>query len=128
MGDGRRVGGSVEAKESQPMKKLATLLCAVALVAVASLSARADEAKPVAGAKQATAAEKTHVVEAEVVSVDATAKTLTIKGDPNKTVAVDASAVGSLKDLKSGDKVKLTCRDNEKGEHQAVTKISKETK
>ena len=112
------------------MKNLATLLCAVALVAVASLSARADEAKakPAAAAKQATAAEKTHTVEAEVVSADAAAKTLTIKGDPNKTVAVDASAVGSLKDLKAGDKVKLTCRDNEKGEHQAVTKIAKETK
>jgi FtsP/CotA-like multicopper oxidase with cupredoxin domain len=111
------------------MKKLATLLCAVALVAVASLSARADEAKPAAApAKQATAAEKTHTVEAEVVSADAAAKTLTIKGDPNKTITVDASAVGSLKDLKAGDKVKLTCRDNEKGEHQAVTKIAKETK
>jgi hypothetical protein len=79
-------------------------------------------------AKQATAAEKTHTVEAEVVSADAAAKTLTIKGDPNKTITVDASAVGSLKDLKAGDKVKLTCRDNEKGEHQAVTKIAKETK
>jgi FtsP/CotA-like multicopper oxidase with cupredoxin domain len=111
------------------MKKLATLLCAVALVAVANLAAKADEAKPAAApAKQATAAEKTHVVEAEVVSADATAKTLTIKGEPNKTVAVDASAVGSLKDLKAGDKVKLTCRDNDKGEHQAVTKIAKETK
>jgi FtsP/CotA-like multicopper oxidase with cupredoxin domain len=111
------------------MKKLATLLCAVALVAVANLAAQADEAKPAAApAKQATAAEKTHTVEAEVVSADATAKTLTIKGEPNKTVAVDATAVGSLKDLKSGDKVKLTCRDNEKGEHQAVTKIAKETK
>jgi FtsP/CotA-like multicopper oxidase with cupredoxin domain len=111
------------------MKKLATLLCAVALVAVANLSAQADEAKPAAApAKQATAAEKTHTVEAEVVSADAAAKTLTIKGEPNKTVAVDATAVGSLKDLKAGDKVKLTCRDNEKGEHQAVTKIAKETK
>jgi Cu/Ag efflux protein CusF len=113
------------------MKKLATLLCAVAVVAVASLAVQADEAKKPAAApaaKQATAAEKTHVVEAEVVSADAAAKTITIKGDPNKTVAVDASAVAHLKDLKAGDKVKLTCRDNEKGEHQAVTKIAKETK
>ena len=111
------------------MKKLATLLCAVALVAVANLAAKADEAKPAAApAKQAAAAEKTHVVEAEVVSADAVAKTITIKGEPNKTVAVDATAVGSLKDLKAGDKVKLTCRDNDKGEHQAVTKIAKETK
>jgi glucose/arabinose dehydrogenase len=115
------------------MKKLATLLCAV--VAVASMAsaqsaAPAPEQKQPAAdaAKQATASEKTHTVEAEVVSADATAKTLTIKGDPNKTVTVDAAAAGSLKDLKSGDKVKLTCRDNDKGEHQAVTKISKEMK
>ena len=114
------------------MKKLATLLCAVAVIAAAGM-ASAQSADPqqqpaAAAAKQATAAEKTHVVEAEVVSADATAKTLTIKGEPNKTVAVDAAAVGSLKDLKAGDKVKLTCRDNDKGEHQAVTKIAKETK
>ena len=69
---------------------------------------------------------KTHVVEAEVVSADATAKTLTIKGDPNKTVAVDASAVSSLKSLKAGEKVKLTCRDSAKGEHEAVTHITVE--
>ena len=83
----------------------------------------ADAAKPAAAA-----AVKTHVVDAEVVSADATAKTITIKGEPNKTVAVDAAAVGSLKDLKAGDKVKLTCRDNEKGEHQAVTQIAKDAK
>ena len=115
------------------MKKLATLLCAVAVVAVAGMasaqSAEPQQKQPAADtAKQAAAAEKTHVVEAEVVSADAVAKTITIKGEPNKTVAVDASAVGSLKDLKAGDKVKLTCRDNDKGEHQAVTKIAKETK
>jgi glucose/arabinose dehydrogenase len=115
------------------MKKIAALLCAVAIVAVAGMasaqSAEPQQKQPAADtAKQATAAEKTHTVEAEVVSADATAKTLTIKGEPNKTVAVDAAAVGSLKDLKAGDKVKLTCRDNDKGEHQAVTKIAKETK
>jgi len=111
------------------MKKLATLLCAVAVVAVASMGSAqtADTKKPADAAKPAAAA-KTHVVEAEVVSTDATAKTLTIKGDPNKTVTVDAAAVGSLKDLKSGDKVKLTCRDNDKGEHEAIVKIAKETK
>jgi FtsP/CotA-like multicopper oxidase with cupredoxin domain len=112
------------------MKKFATLLCAVAVVAVASLGSAqtADTKKPAADSKPAAAAEKTHVVEAEVVSTDATAKTITLKGDPNKTVTVDAAAVGSLKDLKSGDKVKLTCRDNEKGEHVAVTKIAKDSK
>ena len=113
------------------MKKLATLLCAVAVVAVAGLaSAQATDAKkPAAPAAKpaAAAAVKTHVVDAEVVSADATAKTLTIKGDPNKTVPVEAAALAHLKDLKSGDKVKLTCRDNEKGEHQAITKIAMAT-
>jgi hypothetical protein len=89
----------------------------------------------VASASQATAPTtpaakaavvKTHVVEAEVVSADVTAKTLTIKGDPNKTVPVDAAAAASLKTLKAGEKVKLTCRDNDKGEHEAVTQITVE--
>jgi opacity protein-like surface antigen len=118
------------------MKKLATLLCAVAVVAVAGMASAqsADQPQqPAAAAKQAPApaapaAEKSKTIDAEVVSADATAKTLTIKGDPNKTLTVDASAVGSLKDLKSGDKVKITCRQNDMGETQAVTKITKEMK
>jgi hypothetical protein len=36
---------------------------------------------------------------------------------------VDAKAVASVKDLKAGQKVTLTCRDNEKGEHEAVTGV-----
>jgi FtsP/CotA-like multicopper oxidase with cupredoxin domain len=106
------------------MKKLALLLCGLLVVAgVASASQATTPAKP---AKPAAAAVKTHTLEAEVVSADATAKTLTIKGDPNKTMPVDASAVAHLKDLKAGEKVKLTCRDNEKGEHQAITHIAVE--
>ena len=107
------------------MKKLTLLLCALFVVAgVASASQATAPAKPAAPAK-ATAV-KTHVVEAEVVSADATAKTLTIKGDPNKTMPVDASAATHLKSLKAGEKVKLTCRDNDKGEHQAITHITVE--
>jgi hypothetical protein len=106
------------------MKKLALLLCALFVVAgVASASQATAPAKP---AKPMAATSKTHVVEAEVVSTDAMAKTLTIKGDPNKTVPVDASAASHLKTLKAGEKVKLTCRDNEKGEHQAITHIEVE--
>ena len=41
-------------------------------------------------------------------------------------MAVDATAVGSLKALKAGEKVKLTCRDNAAGEHQAITHITPE--
>jgi Cu/Ag efflux protein CusF len=107
------------------MKKLTLLLCALFVVAgVASASQATTPAKP---AKPAAAASKTHVVEAVVVSADATAKTLTIKGETgDKTVPVDAAAAAHLKTLKSGDKVKLTCRDNEKGEHQAISHITVE--
>jgi hypothetical protein len=71
------------------------------------------------------AAGKTHDVTAEVVSVDAAAKTITIKGDDGqpKTVPVQGDAVKSLETVKAGDHVVLTCMDNEKGEHQAVTGI-----
>jgi len=103
------------------MRKLALLLSVLLVAGVASAQTTAP-----AKAKDTAPAVKTHVVEAEVVSADATAKTLTIKGDPNKTVAVDTAAVGSLKNLKSGDKVKLTCRDDAKGEHQAITHITME--
>jgi glucose/arabinose dehydrogenase len=113
------------------MKKFAMLF---ALVGVASISA-AQDTKPVEPAKaekvQAPAAKteaalttKTHEVEAEIVSFDATAKTVTIKGTPdNKTVPVDAKAVASVKELKAGDKVTLLCRDDEKGAHQAVAGV-----
>jgi hypothetical protein len=116
------------------MKKFALMF---ALVGVAGLSA-AQDTKPVEPAKaakaeakkietpkaEATVAGKTHEVEAEIVSYDAAAKTLTLKGSPdNKTVPVDAKAVASVKDLKAGDKVTLLCRDNEKGEHQGVAGV-----
>jgi glucose/arabinose dehydrogenase len=115
------------------MKKIALMF---ALVGVAGLSA-AQDTKPAVPAKaekvekaqaptktEATLATKTHEVEAEVVSYNADAKTLTIKGTPdNMTVPVDAKAVASVKELKAGDKATLLCRDNEKGEHQAVAGV-----
>jgi hypothetical protein len=116
------------------MKKLALMF---ALMGVAGI-ATAQDTKPVAPAKdakveatkaeaaktEATLAGKTHEVEAEIVSYDATAKTLTIKGTPdNKTVPVDAKAVASVKELKAGDKVTLQCRDNDKGEHLGVAGV-----
>ena len=68
---------------------------------------------------------KKHDVTAEVISVDATAKTITIKGEDGKpkTVPVQGNAIKSLETVKAGDRVTLTCTDNEKGEHQAVTEI-----
>ena len=75
----------------------------------------------------ALAAGKTHDMAAEVVSVDAKAKTITIKDEKgeNHTAPLMGAAIGEAKALKAGDKVKCTCQDNEKGEHQGVTAIKK---
>ena len=71
------------------------------------------------------AGDKTHEVKAQVVSADLEGKKLTIKDDTgaNKTVPVMGKAIESLKNVKAGDWVILTCMDNEKGEHQGVTDI-----
>jgi len=106
------------------MKKLTLLLCA--LFVVASVASASQAPAPAKVDKPVATAVKTHVVEAEVVSADVTAKTLTIKAEPNKTVTVEGAALAQLKDLKMGEKVKLTCRDNDKGEHQAITHIKVE--
>ena len=103
------------------MKKLAVLL-SLALVVVAA--APLVHAAPMASSHAAMSG-KTHEVEAEVVSVDNAKHTLTIKGEKdNKTVPVDHKALASLKTVKAGDKVTLTCWDNAKGEHVKVTAIA----
>jgi hypothetical protein len=109
------------------MKKFALLLSLVFVAGVVAV--RADEAKPAAKAtaaeKAAPAAAKSHDVTAEVVSVDAAKNTITLKGEKeNHTAPVEGKAVAALKTVKAGDKVTVTCRDNEKGEHQAVTAIA----
>jgi hypothetical protein len=89
---------------------------APAAKAPAKTTAKASTAKPAVG--------KTHEVDAEIVATDATAKTITIKADPdNKTVPVEGKALAALKNHKAGDKVTLVCRDNDKGEHQAIVDI-----
>jgi hypothetical protein len=107
------------------MKKIAMLLSvALAVVATAPL-AHAAKVTAKAPAKAAMAG-KSHEVQAEVVSADPAKSTLTIKGDKdNKTVPVDKKAWASLKTVKAGDKVTLTCWDNAKGEHVKVTAIAK---
>ncbi len=119
------------------MKKVALLISIVfaAGVAMAQDAAKATDAKvpAKAEAKATTAAPakpamKLHKVEAEVVSTDAAAKTITIKGEngaENKTAPVEGKAVAALKNVKAGEKYTLTCRDNEAGEHQAVVAIMK---
>jgi PDZ domain-containing secreted protein len=99
------------------MKTLALILSLGLLGSVASASTY----------QAATTTEKNHQVQAEVVSVDTAKNTLTIKGSDGmeKTATVEGAAVSELKNVKSGDKVTVTCRDNEKGEHKAVTAIKK---
>ena len=94
------------------MKKLVSVL---GILAVAGLLM----------AQAANAAGKTHDETATVVATDTTAKTITIKDEKggDKVIPVLAGAVDSLKTVKAGDTVVLTCQDNEKGEHTGVTAI-----
>jgi hypothetical protein len=121
------------------MKKFALLLSFVfaAGVAAAHEVPKADAAKAPATAESkattatththaAKSAMKTHKVEAEVVSTDLAAKTITIKSEgENKTAPVEGKAASALKNAKPGEMWTLTCRDNEAGEHQAVIAMTK---
>lgn len=114
------------------MKK-SLMFLSVVLVAGVAFAQEATKPAEKAPAAQTTAtaakpAEKTHEVPAEIVSVDAMAKTVTIKADPaNKTLPADEKAITALKD-KTGQKVTLLCRDNEKGEHVAVAGVKADAK
>ena len=96
------------------MKRVVSILVVAAFALAATLPA--------------LAAGKTHDVKAEIVSVDVEKKMVTIKDEKgaNKTVPVLASAVASLKDLKPGDHVMLTCQDDDSGQHQGVAGIKVE--
>ena len=91
---------------------LALVLVAGVAVAQAANTKSASEKAP-AKTTSAKAATKTHVVEGEVVSADATAKTITVKvSGEDKTVPVHGKAAARLASLKAGEKVALTCVDN----------------
>jgi ribosomal protein S1 len=109
------------------MKKF-LLPLALVLVAGVGVAQAADtkpaEKAPAKAAAPAKAMHKTHVVEGEVVSTDATAKTITVKvAGEDKTVPVHGKAAARLSSLKAGEKVALTCVDNEKGEHLYASAI-----
>src|SRR5262245_16124731 len=117
------------------MKKFAMLLSLafVAGVAVAEEAKKPAEAPkaPAAAAAPAVAAPaaKAESVDAEVVSVDATAKTITVKGEKeNKTFSVDAKALASLKTVKAGEKVSLTVANNAVTEIKAAKAAAPEKK
>ncbi|HEY3175641.1 MAG TPA: hypothetical protein VGK94_07760 [Candidatus Polarisedimenticolia bacterium] len=95
------------------MKKLFSILSILAVAGLAfALTANAGD-------------KKTHEMTVTVVSMDVTAKTITVKDEKGveKTAPVLAEALESLKTLKAGDMVVLTCLDNDKGEHQGVSAI-----
>ena len=104
------------------MKKLALLL--PLLPAAGVVFAQGTSKTETASKMQQAVAAKTHQVTAEVVSVDTQKHTITLKGDTaNNTSPVEGKALAALKSVKAGEKVTVTCRDNDKGEHQAVTEI-----
>jgi cold shock CspA family protein len=66
-----------------------------------------------------------HDVQAELVSFDAKAKTVTFKTEDGKqkTAPVMESALAGLQSMKPGQKVVFTCADDEEGEHLGVSKV-----
>lgn len=93
------------------MKKWAPVLATLMALVVATAYAAQQPAKG-----------KTHQVSGEVVSVDSTGKTVTLKTAEGQTstLAVEGAALKRLANLKAGETITATCRDNEKGEHQAI--------
>jgi hypothetical protein len=113
------------------MKKFLLPLALVLAAGVAVQAAETKAASKSTGKTTATAKStmhKSHVVDAEVVSADAAAKTITVKiNGEDKTVPVHGKATTRLSSLKAGEKVALTCVDNAQGEHQYVSAIKVET-
>jgi hypothetical protein len=73
----------------------------------------------------AAATGKTHDLKATVVSVDIPAKKITFKDEAGTTTTAPVldRAVETLKTFKGGEKVVLTCQDNESGNHEGVIAI-----
>jgi hypothetical protein len=73
----------------------------------------------------AVAMGKTHDVKGTIVSVNLEGKTITFKDETgmSTTAPVLDAAAGSLKSVKAGEQVTLTCQDNDKGEHQGIIRI-----
>jgi hypothetical protein len=100
------------------MKKLSILFAAFVLVASVA-SAQGTTAKPKAAGKALT-----HAVNAEIVSTDAKAKTITLKvAGKSETLPIQGKAIAEMAAFKAGDKVKATCKDNAQGQHEAITNL-----
>ncbi len=73
----------------------------------------------------AAATSKTHDMKGTVVAVNVEGKTITFKDDSGASITsrVLDPAAPSLKNVKAGETVTLTCQDNEKGEHEGIIRI-----
>jgi hypothetical protein len=96
------------------MKKLALLVCAVLVAGLA-----------LGQVTSAVAAGKTHDMKGTVVSMDVAGKKLTFKDESgtSMTAPVLGKAVETLKTLKAGEAITVTCQDNEKGDHEGISAI-----
>ena len=109
------------------MKKIVLALAvAVATAAAANAQTAATKAPALKPANQTKSAAKTHEpkaapMRAEVVSTDATAKTITVKDSSGSNVTLTATggAVAELSKVKAGDMVMVTKSENN------ATKITK---
>src|SRR5436309_10555672 len=97
------------------MKRAAILLCAI--LAVGLVFAGMEKEQKSMG--------KSHKMTVELVSVDMEAKTITVKDEKGETQTAPllGKTIEAVKNYKVGDKLVVTCQDNEKGEHQGVTHI-----
>jgi hypothetical protein len=110
------------------MKKLSLLLSL--LLAAGLVYAQTPEQPPAKAEPSTAKAEKTQQVEAEVVAVDVTAKTITIKKDmaaEPQTLPVEGKAVSALKDVTTGQKYRLVCKNDTAGMAKTVVDIKKPT-
>jgi glucose/arabinose dehydrogenase len=112
-------------EEASVKKIVLALAVAVATAAAANAQTTASKA-PVAKSTAQTHAAKAHTekaapMKAEVVSTDATAKTITVKdaSGSNVTLTATGGAVAELSKVKAGDMVMVTKADNN------ATKITK---
>jgi hypothetical protein len=99
------------------MKRLALLVCAVLVAGLA-----------LGQVTSAVAAGKTHEMKGTVVSMDVAGKKLTFKDESgtSMTAPVLGQAVDTLKTLKAGEAITITCQDNEKGDHEGISAIKVE--
>jgi hypothetical protein len=109
---------------------LLSLLLAAGLVYAQDPAYPKPEQPPAKSEPSKMKAEKTQQVEAEIIAVDTTAKTITFKkemaGEPT-TLPVEGKAETALKDVMTGQKYKLVCKNDTSGTAKSIVDIKKPT-